>query len=510
MTKTIKQFIVCFTLCFCYFSSLGQLSKIDSLFFLLKKDKEDTTKVIHLNDLSRELMYDKPDTSISICIQAISIAEKLSTSANEKIATKGKKEIATAYTIIGIINDGQGDYPKALDYFLKALKINEELNDKSGIAKRLTNIGIVYEELSDYPKSLDNYFRGLKIAEEIGDKNRIATILGNMGTVYRYQVDYTKSLDYYFRALKIDEELGKKDRIASWLGNIGIVYKEQADNEKSKTKQHSLYKKSLEYYFKALKLKEELGIKNGIANTLGNIGLVYFLQGDYSIALDYYLRALKLQEELDNKDGIGRNLGNMGLLYTTTGKYQEAFNCLYKALALSDSSGTKNVSKDTYKGLSTLYEKSTIPLHDSIRGKLLNMEQMRLRSLYYHKRFVNIKDELFSEESKKQLVRKEMNFEFDKKEATAKVEQEKKDTVTKIIIFSISAGFGLVLLLAIFIFRGYRQKQRTNRIISEQKLLVEEKQRDILDSIRYAKRIQQSLLPTEKYIERNFSRLKKK
>jgi len=36
-----------------------------------------------------------------------------------------------------------------------------------------------------------------------------------------------------------------------------------------------------------------------------------------------------------------------------------------------------------------------------------------------------------------------------------------------------------------------------------------EKQKDILDSIRYAKRIQQSLLPNEKYLDKNLKRLTK-
>ena len=67
----------------------------------------------------------------------------------------------------------------------------------------------------------------------------------------------------------------------------------------------------------------------------------------------------------------------------------------------------------------------------------------------------------------------------------------------------------LVLVLAIFIFRGYRQKQKANVLISEQKQLIEEKQKDIIDSINYAKRIQQSQLPTEKYINKNLKRMQK-
>jgi len=44
----------------------------------------------------------------------------------------------------------------------------------------------------------------------------------------------------------------------------------------------------------------------------------------------------------------------------------------------------------------------------------------------------------------------------------------------------------------------------------EQKHLVEEKQKEILDSIHYAKRIQSALLANDKYIDKNIKRLKSK
>ncbi|MDO9001740.1 MAG: hypothetical protein Q7W45_18380, partial [Bacteroidota bacterium] len=70
-------------------------------------------------------------------------------------------------------------------------------------------------------------------------------------------------------------------------------------------------------------------------------------------------------------------------------------------------------------------------------------------------------------------------------------------------------GFGLVLILALFILRGYKQKQKANAIIITQKRLVDEKQKEILDSIHYAKRIQTALLPSEKYIEKSLQKLNK-
>jgi serine phosphatase RsbU (regulator of sigma subunit) len=60
-----------------------------------------------------------------------------------------------------------------------------------------------------------------------------------------------------------------------------------------------------------------------------------------------------------------------------------------------------------------------------------------------------------------------------------------------------------MLALAFFIFRGYRQKQKDNEIINTQKVIVEEKQKEILDSIHYAQRIQHALLASDKLLGRN-------
>ncbi|HXB13197.1 MAG TPA: SpoIIE family protein phosphatase, partial [Bacteroidia bacterium] len=106
--------------------------------------------------------------------------------------------------------------------------------------------------------------------------------------------------------------------------------------------------------------------------------------------------------------------------------------------------------------------------------------------------------------------------EFEQKQSAQKAEQDKKDAIAeqdrnkqKVIRNSFIAGFVLMLALAFFIFRGYRQKQKANIVITQQKeevekqktlveqqkLIVEEKNKDILDSITYAKRLQDAILP---------------
>ena len=71
-----------------------------------------------------------------------------------------------------------------------------------------------------------------------------------------------------------------------------------------------------------------------------------------------------------------------------------------------------------------------------------------------------------------------------------------------------------VLIFSFFIYRALKLNKHQTKIISEQKELVEkqkeeveERQKEILDSIYYARRIQRSLLTSEKYIDKNLKRL---
>src|SRR5690606_11840011 len=105
------------------------------------------------------------------------------------------------------------------------------------------------------------------------------------------------------------------------------------------------------------------------------------------------------------------------------------------------------------------------------------------------------------------LEKAELKAEFEKNETIRKAEQEKQEVLMKeenakqrtILIF-VSCFLVLVAFLAVVIFRSLRVNQQKNKIITAQKHLVEEKQKEILESITYAKRLQQAILPPQEYI----------
>jgi tetratricopeptide (TPR) repeat protein len=529
-----KNLFIVSILWFFTLNCFGQNKQIDSLQLCLKTAKEDTSKVNTFNLLVKEYI-NKSDYFIadSIAQRSLIMAEKLNFKIGEANALgyigficfykgeydksleysrkalkideelKNKRGIANRLGKIANVYFIRGDYPRALDYNFKAKKIAEELEGKNGVENYLSNIGLVYMKKGDYPKALDYYFLSLKIVEDLKDKRKIAVRLTNIAIIYKEQGDYLKSLEYNSKTLKLAEETGDKSLAATVTGNMGAVYLEQGD-----------YSKALINLSKALEISKELNDKHGIARHLSNIGNLYSNKGDFSKALDYHSEAFEISKEIDDKDGISAYLINSSDLLIKLNKYKEAYNTAYKAVALSDSLGLMSNVKLCYDNLSDLYEKSNIPLPDTIGGKVLNMEHMRLRSMYYYKRSIAIRDTLFSQETKKELVRKEMNYEFDKKEAITKAENEKQQAIVeeknrkqKIITWSVVFGLLFVVVFAGFIFRSLKITRKQKQIIEIkntetelQKRIIEEANKDITDSIRYAKRIQDALMGEQGHV----------
>jgi len=248
-----------------------------------------------------------------------------------------------------------------------------------------------------------------------------------------------------------------------------------------------------------LKIAEESGDKNEIARNLGNIGSAYIEQENYPKALEYDFKALEIDKKIGSKDLISSLMGNIGSLYLKTGKFKYAEEYLKKAISLDDSIGAMDDLRVAEENISHLYD-------TTMRYQL---------ALIYYKKSIALKDTIFSQENKKQLVRKEMNYEFDKKEAATKAENDKQQAVAaaeskkqKIIIWSVISGLLLVIVFSGFILRSLRVTRKQKNVIElqknevlRQKEIVEKQKEKITDSITYAQRIQQSILMEESEIQ---------
>lgn len=494
-----------FFIYFLFFSTIcfpQSNNKTDSLESELKKSI-DTSKVNVLIALASEYRKKSPIKALEYSSEALELSIKIDF----------KKGIGNTYSVIGNIFFVKGDFEKALDFYSKSLIIRENIFDKRGIASSLNSIGNVNINLGNYEKALNNYLKSLEICELIGDKKSMP--LNNIAASYFYLGNYEKALTYYIRALKTFETQGNKEAMINPSIGVGGVYFNMGN-----------YKNALLYYKKALSICTELKSKTGmtgLSKSLTGIGNVYEKLQNNDSALIFHIKSLQINEELGDKPPIALALMNIGNIYSKTKNYEKALEFYEKALLINEAIGNENGRANSFLNIGILYSKKGniekameylkkgLLLAHSIKSKEIMMEgNEELSEVYvmkedyknayiYYKRHALIKDSLRNEHNSKSMAEIQTKYETDKKEK--EIELLTKDNSLndiklknqKIIITSFVAGFLLLLLLAFLAYNHYRIKQKANEEIRQ-------KNKEITESISYAKRIQTSFLTSEKYI----------
>ena len=482
------------TLVFLFFSFLGFARKnenIDSLIAYGKQYKIDTLLAYSYDVAARNYKYSNIDTAYQLAKLGLNYALK----ANHV------RYISDSYNTLGIIDKDRGDYEESLKHQQLALSYSLKIKGESFTQQQnaLSSIALVYWEQGNYSQALEMYFDNLLVAKKYNDTVQIARTLANIGSVYFDQGLNDKALEKYkeayLLAIKLKNEYGQ----ALLLNNIGSVYHEQKK-----------YDEAYDNFKKSLQISKQIDDIDGVSICYSNIGAIFFQKTQYDSALFYHQRALTIREEMGDKQGISSVLNEIGKDYCELGNYKKALIFSEKALKIAIEIGAKDHEKSAYEALYKSYEKV-----GDIKKSYQNF-----------KAFISLRDSLFNEDNQKKDIKNELNFEFQSKQYKDSLEQVKKDFITQQTIekekiktasqqkltFLFSISFLITLLLSIFIYKGYQKTKKANIIIEQQKLDVEkqrdiihEKNKEITDSINYAKRIQEAILPSRYSLTENLS-----
>ena len=386
----------------------------------------------------------------------------------------------------------KSQFDSAIVYANKALILAKKFDYRKGIADANHNLGVIYRNKGSYLQALQDDLDALKIYQELGDKKGTATMLGNIGVVYMSEGgNNSKALEYDFKALAIYLELGDKIGISRNLGNIGIAYHDMGNDAEA-----------LKYAKNSLQLHQEIEDNQGIAINLSSIGALYYKEKDLTTSLVYYFKALTKSREIGNKEQIAHNYGDIGSVYILQGKYKQAKAYLDSGLNLEKKIGEKEDLKSIYASLSAL---------DTISGDYKT-------AFKDFETFIIYRDSIINDGNTKKIEQAQMNYTFDRKTDSAKAEQEKKDILAEaekrkqdIVTWSTAVGLLVVLVFAGFVLRSLKITRKQKQVIEiksleteQQKRLIEEKNKDILDSITYAKRPQEAILPPISLIKKFF------
>jgi CHAT domain-containing protein/Tfp pilus assembly protein PilF len=169
----------------------------------------------------------------------------------------------------------------------------------------------------------------LAVEKELVTGNLVRELIQH-GSRLRSQGNYPEALARFHLAQNIAEQIGDREGIGDTLNNVGVVHANQGN-----------YAQALENFQRSLAISEALGDKTGVSFALGNIGGVLSNQGDYAQALENFQRSLAIDEALGNKREISIVLNNIGLVHYSQGDYAQALENYQRSLAISEALGDK-------------------------------------------------------------------------------------------------------------------------------------------------------------------------
>lgn len=445
----------------------------------LSRAQNDSARIVLLNKLSTDVRSIDPLKSISFSRQSLKLNEE-----NILVSSKAK-----AYNSIGI---AYHYFLNKLDsgefYYLLSLKTSGTINDSLAIAPTLGNLSYLYSGMGRFDEAIRTAFESLEIHQKKKDMPKEAIQYSNIGKIYVTSGNFKKSIEYFENSIRISSHIKDDYILAEGLNNIAVAYEKKGDPFKA-----------IEYQSKCIGIKEKIDDQRRLPNSYNNLGILYLKIKNFKASENYFQKALSIARSFEDKTGESQNLAGLADLRIEQKRFSEAIELSKTSLEISE-------KLNLFEG--------EMHNHDILYLGYSHLKEFE-KALFHYKKFVLLSDSINSVAKQKNLNNIEGKYQNDKK--TLEIANlEKLGIITKKEIekqniqkIALGSGLSFMILIALLILRGYKQKQRANEIIlsqkmevERQKVIMEEKNKEITDSIKYASRIQRALITSERYIEK--------
>ena len=516
----MKKISIAFVFLLFTIDSSAQVKKIftpadiDSLKVAVKKQK-DTSEVKTLLNISLASSTVDPQKAIEYSIEAIKKAKKINY----------KKGELKGYTNLGGIYLRLSDFKQSKRYIDTTMLLAKEINYYELIVRSYHNYGTYFYYHQQYDSAIYNYQKALDLAfKKFNDTITIGKLYNNIASCFNLSGNYKQSLTYYLKSLKLNEIIKDNEGITMANGNIGVVYFYMKN-----------YKEAEKYFTDGLKMALKINNKYQMSAITMNLGAVYKDTKQFEKAQVEFKKSYEIKKEIGDKNGQGMILVNLGELYSDMGDLVNALINFKKAEDIAIEIKNYQIELYSYNCQANVYSKKNDIVNASKKyesaisiAKKLNLKPDLIeiyksyakansnagkfeKAFKYHELFSTLKDSVFTSENAKSMAEMSSKYDSEKKQSQIELlnkDKEKQEALSaaeskkqKIIIGSVTAGLLLVLVLTLFIFRSNRQKQKANVEITLQKEIIEERNREVRDSITYAKRIQTAILPSDKLVK---------
>lgn len=268
---------------------------------------------------------------------------------------------------IGNIHYRRGNRPMAARYYLQALSIfSSEKVDSSYYFELMLELGNIHLDLEQYDKAEAYYNSIVTNIQSSENPSLVADATLNLGNLYQQKGLIELAKGYYANALDSYTELCDSAQSAKVLHNLGSLVLEIQPEE------------SLMYYRQSLAIKEKLGDSLAIANTLYNIALLKFRDGDYNVAYQIATRSLRLSRQGDLNKVHSDILILLSKVQAKRGRYKEAYDYQSRYVTLCDSMAKINeyAAVDRIKEISEIEQQQAL-IANYVDDTALNAERLK-------------------------------------------------------------------------------------------------------------------------------------
>jgi len=245
-------------------------------------------------------------------------------SAIERAMRSGNQPlVADCWVSLGGTFWNSSHYTEALECYYKASIVSADMKDTLRSVYALKNLGLVYRDLGNFDKSASHLNQALRMAELLGNDIETSNVLNLLGSLHYKFNRYTEALLYYNQSLEKRRRLGLHSSTATTLENIARVYTQKGQ-----------FDEAIAALDEALSLKQQLFNPLLEAITLNEMGNLYLQKGNIAEALRRYLMSLRIRENAGSSDDIAQSYTNIGLTYRKLGLTRNATSYLEKAREL--------------------------------------------------------------------------------------------------------------------------------------------------------------------------------
>ena len=365
--------------------------------------------------------------------------------------------------------------PLGLDYMLEGMRVANRIHWIRGKVLCYNAIGATYNDLGQYDEALAAHMEGLRLADSAGMTDRTATALMNLSLVYNSIGDKNSSIKFLDSCIVVYESIHHQRGLAVAYINMGTSAYEAG-----------FLQKSFVNFHKADSLGTEIGDPQVVAHGKSGMAICLADSGLKEPAILLMTEALKIADSLDfyQQAKIQANAASM---YRVLNDFEKSEFYYRKALAIFKSVGVREELVSFYRSLSEIFEH----------------HQQFDSALYYYKKHMLLQDSIVNEEVLGHKSNLEAKFESDKQKQQIELLNRKADT-RKWFLVAIVIAFAMLVFLVITLYKRNRFRKQTNLETARQSREIEEKNKNITDSINYASRIQDAVVPSVEQLTRHF------